>query len=143
MIGSSWFSCCVGDKYKGVTSQFVMPSHTKGKPFTSFLGGSDLAVPIGATRASRWTGSRRSPTRRRSGPSRPRGTSRTPRTCWGTPVNERAAVRSWTVPTAKNWVNVENGNILRNMLTQILTGKLTVKQAAASASDNITSVLNG
>ena len=47
------------------------------------------------------------------------------------------------MPTAKNWVNVENGNILRNMLTQILTGKLTVKQAAASASDNITSVLNG
>ena len=34
------------------------------------------------------------------------------------------------MPTAKNWVNVENGNILRNMLTQILTGKLTVKQAA-------------
>jgi hypothetical protein len=29
------------------------------------------------------------------------------------------------------------------MLSQILTGKLSVKQAAASASDNITSVLNG
>ena len=30
------------------------------------------------------------------------------------------------------------GNILRNMLAQILTGKLTIKQAAQSASDNIT-----
>ena len=50
---------------------------------------------------------------------------------------------SWFVPTAKNWVNVENGNILRNMLAQILQGRLTVKQAAQSASDNITSVLNG
>ena len=52
-------------------------------------------------------------------------------------------LRSWFVPNAKNWVNVENGNIIRNMLTQILTNKLTVKQAASSASDNITSVLNG
>jgi ABC-type glycerol-3-phosphate transport system substrate-binding protein len=58
-------------------------------------------------------------------------------------VNERAASRSWFVPAAKHWVDVENGNILRNMLAQILKGKLTVKQAAASASDNITSVLNG
>ena len=58
-------------------------------------------------------------------------------------VNERAAARSWFVPAAKHWVDVENGNILRNMLAQILTGKLSVKQAAASASDNITSVLNG
>ena len=47
------------------------------------------------------------------------------------------------MPTAKNWVNVENGNILRNMLAQILQGRLSVKQAAQSASDNITSVLNG
>ena len=61
----------------------------------------------------------------------------------GTSINERAAARSWFVPTAKHWVDVENGNILKNMLGQILTGKLSVKQAAASASDNITSVLNG
>ena len=27
--------------------QFVMPSHTKGQPIPGFLGGSDLAVPIG------------------------------------------------------------------------------------------------
>ena len=60
----------------------------------------------------------------------------------GATVNERAASRSWFVPTAKHWVDVENGNILRNMLAQILTGKLSVKQAAQSASDNIASVLN-
>ncbi len=57
-------------------------------------------------------------------------------------VNERAALRSWFVPAAKNWVNVENGNILRTMLSQILTGKLSVKQAAETASDNITYMLN-
>jgi N,N'-diacetylchitobiose transport system substrate-binding protein len=58
-------------------------------------------------------------------------------------VNERAAARSWFVPAAKHWVDVENGNVIRNMLAQILIGKLTVAQAASSASDNITSVLNG
>src|SRR5205823_13583489 len=57
-------------------------------------------------------------------------------------VNERAAARSWFVPTAKNWVNVENENILRNMLAELLTGRLTVKQAAQAASDNIASILN-
>ena len=46
MIGPGWFSCCVGD-YKGQTAQFVMPSHTKGQPIPGFLGGSDLAVPLG------------------------------------------------------------------------------------------------
>ena len=60
----------------------------------------------------------------------------------GSSINEKAAQQSWFVPTAKNWVNVENGNILRNMLAQILTGKLSIKQAAQSASDNISSVLN-
>ena len=46
------------------------------------------------------------------------------------------------MPAYKNWVNVENGNILRTMLSAILTGKLSVKQAAAAASDNITFTLN-
>ncbi len=31
----------------------------------------------------------------------------------GNSVNERAAARSWFVPTAKHWVDVENGNILK------------------------------
>ena len=62
---------------------------------------------------------------------------------WATASTSGRRKRSWFVPTAKNWVNVENGNILRTMLAQILTGKLTVKQAAQSASDNIASVLNG
>jgi hypothetical protein len=39
----------------------------------------------------------------------------------------------------QHWVDVENGNILHNMLAQILTGKLSVKHAANSASDNIAS----
>ena len=60
----------------------------------------------------------------------------------GNSVNERAARASWFVPTAKNWVNVENGNVLRTMLSRILTGKMTIKEAATVASDNITFTLN-
>ena len=142
MIGPGWFSCCVGDKYKATTGQFVMPSRLKGQPMPGFLGGSLLAVPIGTNRslALDWVKaytSTQSMTSLRSIGNIPNTTS-----LLGSSVNERAAQKSWFVPTAKNWVNVENGNILRNMLAQILTGRLSVKQAAQSASDNITSVLN-
>jgi len=143
MPGPAWFSCCVGDEYKSATAQFVMPSHTKGQPMPGFLGGSDLAVPVGANKALAvdWIKAYTSTPSMTS----LRGIGNIPNTTslLGNSVNERAAKRSWFVPTAKNWVNVENGNILRNMLSQILTGRLSVKQAAQSASDNIASVLNG
>jgi N,N'-diacetylchitobiose transport system substrate-binding protein len=142
MIGPGWFSCCVGDKYKGLTAQFVMPSKTKGQPMPGFLGGSLLAVPVGANKslAVDWVKAYTS----NASMTALRGIGNIPNTTslLGNSVFERAARRSWFVPTAKNWVNVENGNILRNMLAQILTGKLSVKQAAQSASDNISSVLN-
>jgi N,N'-diacetylchitobiose transport system substrate-binding protein len=142
MIGPGWFTCCVGDKYKGSTGQFVMPSRTKGQPMPGFLGGSLLAVPVGANKslAVDWLKaytSNASMTQLRAIGNIPNTTS-----LLGNTVAERAARRSWFVPTAKNWVAVENGNILRNMLAQILTNKLTVKQAAQAASDNIESVLN-
>jgi len=143
MIGQAWFTCCVGDKYKGVTGQFVVPSHTAGQVMPGFLGGSDLAVPVGADKslAEAWIKAYTSTEAQKAleaiGNIPNTTTLVNPRK-----VNERAASRSWFVPTAKNWVNVENGNILRNMLGQILTGKLTIKQAASSAQDNIESVLN-
>jgi N,N'-diacetylchitobiose transport system substrate-binding protein len=142
IVGPAWFSCCVGDEYKNATAQFVMPSHTKGKPMPGFLGGSDLAVPVGAkkTQAVDWIEIYTSTPFM----TRLRGIGNIPNTTslLGNSVNERAARESWFVPTAKNWVNVENGNVLRTMLAQILTGKLTVQQAAAAASENITFTLN-
>jgi N,N'-diacetylchitobiose transport system substrate-binding protein len=144
IIGPGWFSCCTGAKYKGVTAQFVMPSHTKGQPMPGFLGGSDLAVPAPSGNkalAADWIKDFTSTDNQRS--LQAKGNIPNATNLLGTSVNERAAARSWFVPAAKHWVDVENGNILRNMLAQILKGKLTVAQAAASASDNITSVLNG
>ncbi len=142
MIGPAWFSCCVG-KFKGVTGQFVMPSHEKGKVIPGFLGGSDLAVPVGGDKAlaEAWIKAYTSTDAMKA----LQAIGNIPNTTSlvnPSKVNEKAASRSWFVPTSKNWVNVENGNILRNMLAQILTGKLSVKQAAASAQDNIESVLN-
>jgi N,N'-diacetylchitobiose transport system substrate-binding protein len=143
MIGPGWFSCCVGDKYKTTTAQFVMPSHVAGKPMPGFLGGSDLAVPVGGNKAMAvdWIAAFTSTSAQR-GLQAVGNIPNTTSLLNTAKVNERAALRSWFVPAAKNWVNVENGNILRTMLAQILTGKLSVKQAAATASDNITYTLN-
>jgi N,N'-diacetylchitobiose transport system substrate-binding protein len=143
MIGPSWFTCCVGKKYTGSTAQFVMPGHIKGQSLPGFLGGSDLAVPGTSGNkalASDWIKDFTSTSSEKA--LQAKGNIPNATNLLGASVNERAAARSWFVPTAKHWVDVENGNILRNMLAQILTGKLSVKQAAASASDNIASVLN-
>jgi N,N'-diacetylchitobiose transport system substrate-binding protein len=142
MVGPSWFSCCVGH-YKGAaTGQFVMPGHVKGQPLPGFLGGSDLAVPVSGNKAmgADWIKDFTSNASEKA--LQAKGNIPNSTSLLGSSVNERAAQRSWFVPTAKHWVDVENGNILRNMLAQILTGKLTVQQAAQSASDNIASVLN-
>jgi N,N'-diacetylchitobiose transport system substrate-binding protein len=143
MIGPSWFSCCVGTKYKTLTGQFVMPGHIKGQAMPGFLGGSDLAVPITSNQkalATDWIKDFTSTSSEKT--LQAKGNIPNATNLLGNSVNERAASRSWFVPTAKHWVDVENGNILRNMLAQILTGKLSIKQAAQSASDNIERVLN-
>ncbi len=142
MIGPSWFSCCV-NPYGPQTAQFVMPGHIKGQAMPGFLGGSDLAVPVTSNQKSLaidWIKDFTSTSSEKT--LQAKGNIPNATNLLGTTVNERAAARSWFVPTAKHWVDVENGNILRNMLAQILTGKLSIKQAAQSASDNIASVLN-
>jgi N,N'-diacetylchitobiose transport system substrate-binding protein len=144
IIGPGWYSCCVGTKFKTSTAQFVMPSHIAGKSMPGFLGGSDLAVPAPSKNvalAADWIKDFTSTDAERS--LQAKGNIPNATNLLGTSVNERAAARSWFVPAAKHWVDVENGNVIRNMLAQILIGKLTVAQAASSASDNITSVLNG
>jgi N,N'-diacetylchitobiose transport system substrate-binding protein len=143
IFGPGWFSCCTGTKYKAVTGQFVMPSHTAGKAMPGFLGGSDLAVPAQSQNQSQavdWIADFTSTANERS--LQAKGNIPNATNLLGTSVNERAASRSWFVPVAKHWVDVENGNILRTMLGEILTGHLTVAQAARVASDNITRVLN-
>jgi N,N'-diacetylchitobiose transport system substrate-binding protein len=141
MIGPGWFSCCVGN-YKTQTAQFVMPSKTKGQPMPGFLGGSDLAVPVGADKAKAVAWIRAFTDNASMQALRAKGNIPNTTSLLGSSVNERAARRSWFVPTAKHWVNVENGNILRTMLSRILTNKMSIKDAAEVASDNISFTLN-
>jgi N,N'-diacetylchitobiose transport system substrate-binding protein len=142
MIGPTWFTCCV-KPYTGVSGQFVMPSHTKGQVMPGFLGGSDLAVPVGADKAlgEDWIRDFTSNSSEK-GLEAKGNIPNTTSLFNATKINERAAARSWFVPTAKHWVDVETGNVLRTMLAEILTNKYSVKQAATFASDNITSTLN-
>jgi N,N'-diacetylchitobiose transport system substrate-binding protein len=141
--GPAWYTCCVGKQYTSVTKQFVMPSHIKGQPMPGFLGGSDLAVPAQSSNraaAVAWIADFTSTASEQALAAKgniPNATS-----LLSNSVNDRAAARSWFVPQAKNWVNVENGNILKTMLAQFLTGHLTVKQAAQVASQNIQQTLN-
>jgi N,N'-diacetylchitobiose transport system substrate-binding protein len=143
MVGPSWYTCCVGKAYTASTAQFVMPGHLKGQAMPGFLGGSDLAVPVTSSNkalAADWIKDFTDTSSEKG--LQAKGNIPNATNLLGGSVNERAASRSWFVPTAKHWVDVENGNILKNMLAQILTGHQTVRQAAQSASDNIASVLN-
>jgi N,N'-diacetylchitobiose transport system substrate-binding protein len=143
IVGPAWFSCCVGKKYTKATKQFVMPSHVKGQGMPGFLGGSDLAVPAGSndkSLAADWIRIFTSTASEKG--LQAKGNIPNATNLLGNSVNERAAKRSWFVPTAKNWVNVENGNVLRTMLARILTGKQSIKDAASFADSNIELTLN-
>jgi N,N'-diacetylchitobiose transport system substrate-binding protein len=130
---------------------FPMPSHTRGKYMPTFLGGSDLAVPSTSsnrTLAIDWirkftaTNSMRSLT---SGAGVIPNTTSLVRLHANKPQLApfaEAAKSSWFVPTAPNWANVENAQVLQNMLARILTGRATVPAAARAASRQITQILN-
>ena len=145
MIGPSWFSCCVGKKYTGC-DRAVRDAGPRRRARRCRASSAAPTSPSRSTSSNKalaadWIKdfTEHELVRRRL---QAKGNIPNATNLLGSSVNERAASRSWFVPTAKHWVDVENGNILRNMLAQILTGKLSIKQAAASASDNIASVLN-
>jgi N,N'-diacetylchitobiose transport system substrate-binding protein len=148
--GPAWYTCCTtasGAKgrldFTKRTKQFVMPSHTKGKPMPGFLGGSDLAVPAQSnskSQAEAWIAAFTSTAIEKG--LEAKGNIPNATNLLGSSVNERAAARSWFVPQAAHWVDVENGNILKTMLAQILTGHLSVKKAAQVADSNIAQTLN-
>jgi len=129
---------------------YPMPSHTKGKYMPTFLGGSDLAIPVTTKNqglAADWikafTGTAAESEIAKAG-----NIANTTKLLAFNASNPklapfaRAAKYSWFVPTSPNWVNVENANVLQNMLVKIATGRASVKAAATSASNQITRILN-
>jgi N,N'-diacetylchitobiose transport system substrate-binding protein len=53
-----------------------------------------------------------------------------------------AAKSSWFVPNAEKWADVEKSNVLKTMLTDILTGKKSVADGAKWADDQMNTTLN-
>lgn len=130
---------------------YPMPSHIKGKFMPTFLGGSDVAVPVTSKNKSlayEWIRLFTSTSSMRQlatvGKQIPNTTSLAS-------INARnpqlapfanASKSSWFVPTAPNWVKVENARVLQTMLQSIFTGRSSVAKAAKRASDQITRILN-
>jgi N,N'-diacetylchitobiose transport system substrate-binding protein len=156
-IGNGWEWPYALDKKVGNPSlakkigAYPMPSHTRGKFMPTFLGGSDLAVPAPTRNkalAYDWirifTANAQMRQLATVGKVIPNTTtlttlhSRNPQLA----PFANASKSSWFVPTAPNWVQVENARVLQTMLQSIFTGRSSVEAAAKRASDQITSILN-
>ena len=129
---------------------YPMPSHIKGRYMPTFLGGSDLGIPIsahnkqlGADWLKAFTGTQSETIIAKAG-----NIANTTKLANVNAHNPslapfaRAAKYSWFVPTSPNWVNVENSHLLKQMLTAILTNRKSVQAATKSASNQITQILN-
>ena len=134
-----------------VLGAFPMPSHNKGKFMPTFLGGSDLAIPASSSNRALAIDWIRAYTATSSMRQLTSSAGVIPNTTSLVNINAskptlapfaRAATSSWFVPTAPNWVNVENAQTLQNMLAEIFTGRRTVRAAATRASAQITQILN-
>jgi N,N'-diacetylchitobiose transport system substrate-binding protein len=134
----------------GAINAYPMPSHIAGKFMPTFLGGSDLAIPVttkNQSLAADWIKAFTS-TAAESEIAKAGNIANTTKLLSFNASNPklapfaRAAKFSWFVPTAPNWANVENANVLQNMLVKIATGRASVKAAATSASNQITRILN-
>jgi N,N'-diacetylchitobiose transport system substrate-binding protein len=130
---------------------YPMPSHIKGKFMPTFLGGSDVAVPVTSRNkalAYDWIRTFTSNTSMRqlatTGGVIPNSTSLTSINAKNPKLAPfaNASKYSWFVPTAPNWVKVENARVLQNMLSSIITGRASVATAAKRASNQITNILN-
>ncbi|HYY63768.1 MAG TPA: extracellular solute-binding protein [Gaiellaceae bacterium] len=157
-IGNGWEWPYVFDPKGGAAPKsfaakmgaYPMPSHIAGRYTPTFLGGSDLAIPgqsknksLAADWIKAFTNSSNERVFAKAG--------NIANTTTLLDVNKtnpqlapfaKAAKYSWFVPTAPNWVKVEKANILKNMLTAILTNRTTVAKGAAKASSQITKILN-
>jgi N,N'-diacetylchitobiose transport system substrate-binding protein len=134
-----------------VMGAYPMPSHIKGRFMPTFLGGSDLAVPVTSSKKSQavdWIAAFTAAAQMRTiaaAGNIPNSTKLSSFSASNPKVAPfaRAAKYSWFVPTAAHWVDVENANILQDMCSQIFSGRKSVKAATTSASKAITSILNG
>ena len=142
----------VGDpSLKNKMGAYPMPSHVAGKYMPTFLGGSDVAVPVTSKNkalAYDWIRIFTSASSMRKiatiGKQIPNTTTLASVNAGNPQLAPftNASKYSWFVPTAPNWVKVENARVLKNLVQAIVTGRQSVAKAAKSASDQITKILN-
>src|SRR4026209_1980862 len=128
-----------------------MPSHTPGKYMLTFLGGSNLGVPVTSKQkalAADWiaafTNTANMTRMGTSGGGIP-DTKSPARVNAAKPTLAPfadAAKYSWFVPSTPNWANVESANVLQSMLSGILRNPSTTNEPATAASARITEILN-
>ena len=130
---------------------YPMPSRTKGKFMPAFLGGSDVGVPVTSKNKSLAYDWIRIFTSTNSMRQLATIGKQIPNTTSLANVNAKnpqlapfanASKSSFFVPTAPNWVKVENAKVLQTMLSAIITGRDSVAKAAKRASNQITNILN-
>jgi N,N'-diacetylchitobiose transport system substrate-binding protein len=130
---------------------YPMPSHIAGKYMPTFLGGSDLAIPVTTKNRSLaidWIKAYTSTAVMRQMATVGKVLPNTTTLASVHNSNKqlapfaKAASSSWFVPAAPNWVNVENKRIIRTMLVRIFSGRHSVASEAKKASQEITAELN-
>jgi N,N'-diacetylchitobiose transport system substrate-binding protein len=127
-----------------------MPSHIKGKYLPTFLGGSDIGIPVQSKNKSlaadwvkAYTGTASETLIAKAG-----NIANSTKLLGVNAKNPalapfaRAAAFSWFVPSAPNWANVESNNPLKPMLTSILTNRASIKSAVTKADSQINKILN-
>jgi N,N'-diacetylchitobiose transport system substrate-binding protein len=129
---------------------FPIPSSKAGQTAPVFLGGSDLGVAQKSKHqnlANAWvallTGNKHMTEMATVGGVIPNTTSMLN---LGTGLNAvfyGAAKNSKFVPNSQNWASVENANVIPDMLVKIFTKQMPIPDATKSASDKITTLLNG
>jgi N,N'-diacetylchitobiose transport system substrate-binding protein len=129
----------------------TLPGLTAGAPASTFLGGSDLAIPKAAKHLD-WSEAWLASFIGSAGEKQLIAAGNLPNTttlladAGANPTLKPfadAAKNSWFTPAAKNWVTVEKQNVLTDMLVSILNGQKSIDAATKAADTTITGILNG
>jgi N,N'-diacetylchitobiose transport system substrate-binding protein len=130
---------------------YPMPSHIRGRYMPTFLGGSNLGIPVTSKRkelAADWIAaftSTANMTRMATQGGVIPNTTTLARVNASKPTLApfaEAAKYSWFVPSSPRWADVESANVLQSMLVKILRSPRQTAQHARTASNQITQILN-
>jgi N,N'-diacetylchitobiose transport system substrate-binding protein len=157
IVANGWEKGVILDKKTGNPklekdlAAFPLPSHNAGQTAPVFLGGSDLGIATKSKNqdlALDWVkllaGTKFQTQMATVGGVIPNSTTLLSlhQDDPYLSVFDSTAKNSRFTPTSPNWANVESANILPDMLVSIFTGRASIADATAKASEQITTTLN-